>query len=269
VLISPLGYSPTGETFNLCAPEVARSIAVALNADKLLTLVEGKGLVDSRGRILTHMVPRDLEALMQRRRSLPEELQQQLVNAIEACRCGVQRVHLLSRQVDGILLKELFTHRGAGTLLSAEPYERTRTARIDDVGGILELLRPLEEQGILVRRSRELLETEIDRFTVVELDGMIIGCAALYCYPETAMAELACFVVHPDYRRGGCGDALLKHMRQQAKGQGIEQLFVLTTQTAHWFRERGFDPIPVDRLPLRKRALYNYQRNSKAFINTL
>lgn len=269
VLVSPLGYSPTGETFNLSSAEVARAVAVAINADKLIYLAEGKGLTDSRGRILTHQVPRELETLVARRKKLSEELRQQLGNAIEACRCGVQRIHLLSRLTDGVLLKELFTHRGAGTLLSAEPYERTRGASIDDIGGILELLTPLEEQGVLVRRSRELLEGEIDRFRVVELDGMIIGCAALYSYPEAQMGELACFVVHPDYRSGGRGDALLEQMCTQARQQGLEKLFVLTTQTAHWFRERGFETGSVDGLPLRKRSLYNYQRNSKVFIRKL
>lgn len=268
-LIPPLGYSPTGEVFNLSASDVGSSVAVALGADKLIYMLEGKGLTDSRGRLLTHLLPRDLEKIIQRRKTMPEELTQVLRNTINACRVGVDRAHLLNRSLDGALLKELFTRDGAGTLVSAEPYEQTRTARIDDVGGILELLGPMEESGVLVRRSRELMETEIDRFTVMERDGMIIGCAALYCYEKERMAELACVAVHDDYRNGGRGDTLLQLMEQQAKNRGMEKIFVLTTQTAHWFRERGFQSMPVKSLPIKRRELYNYQRNSKVFVKKL
>jgi amino-acid N-acetyltransferase len=268
-LIPPLGYSPTGEVFNLSAADVAASTAIALGADKLIALVEGKGLTDPRGRLITNVIAREAEAILARRKNLPEDVTQHLQAAVNACRRGVKRIHLLSRQLDGALLKELFTRDGAGTLVTAEPYEDTRKARIDDVGGILELLAPLEEKGVLVRRSRELLENEIDCFTVVERDGMVIACAALYPYEEDGMGELACVAVHEDYQHVGRGDALLLHLEASARSQGIDSLFVLTTQTAHWFRERGFEPRPIQSLPMKKRQLYNYRRNSKVFVKTL
>jgi len=268
-LIPPLGYSPTGEVFNLTAADVAGSVASAIAADKLILLLEEPGIKDSRGKILTNVIPDELEAILSRRRHIPDELRQSLASAIECCRYGVKRVHLLSRQMDGALLKELFSRDGVGTMLTAEHYEGIKTASIDDVGGILELLTPLEQQGILVRRSRELLETEIERFSVVVLDGMIIGCAALYPYASEQMAELAGIAVHPEYANQGRGDRLLAHMEQRALQDGIKRLFVLTTQTTHWFRERGFDPLPVEKLPMAKRTLYNYQRNSKVLIKRL
>lgn len=269
-LIPPLGYSPTGEVFNLTAADVAGSVASAIGADKLILLLEEQGSIkDNHGKILTNVVPEQLEAIVNRRRHMSDELRQSLVSAISCCRSGVKRVHLLSREMDGALLKELFSRDGVGTMLTAEPYEGIRDAGIDDVGGILGLLKPLEERGILVRRSRELLETEIDRFSVVELDGMIIGCAALYPYAQEQMAELACVAVHPDYAGGGRGDSLLGHLQQRALQSGIEKLFVLTTQTTHWFRERGFEPMPVEQLPVSKRTLYNYQRNSKVLVKSL
>ncbi len=169
-IIPPLGYSPTGEVFNLSAAEVAASVAIALNADKLISLVEGKGLTDSRNRLIPNLGPREVDGILRRRRSLPEDLIQHLRAAVSACRSGVKRVHLLNRQLDGVLLQELFTRDGVGTLITAEPYEETRTARIDDVPGLLELIKPLESQGVLVRRSRELLENEIDHFTIMERD---------------------------------------------------------------------------------------------------
>ncbi|QYZ66705.1 MAG: N-acetylglutamate synthase [Gammaproteobacteria bacterium (ex Lamellibrachia satsuma)] len=268
-IIPPIGYSPTGEVFNLSAADVAASVAIALGADKLISLVEGKGLTDSRGRLITNVVPRDVDTILSRRKRLAEDICQHLRAAVTACRSGVNRIHLLDRKGDGALLQELFTRDGSGTLITAEPYEETRTATIDDVGGLLELLEPLEAEGTLVRRSRELLETEIERFTLMERDGMAIACAALYPYAKEQIAELACVVVHPDYRDGGRGDWLLEQMETTARAQGIRQLFLLTTHTAHWFRERGFVTADLKSLPIKRRQLYNYQRNSKVLIKQL
>ncbi len=269
VLMTPVGYSPTGEVFNLSASEVATRTAIALGADKLISLLEGPGVLDAQGALLTHLTPRQVDALVVAPGSLPEEVIKSLQGAVSACRRGVKRIHLISRKTDGALLRELFTRDGIGTLITAEPFEDLRPARIEDVGGILELISPLEASGFLVRRSRERLETEIGRFLVMERDGMIIACAALYPYPGTGLGELAGLAVHPDYRSGGRGDKLLDGIETQARSHGIERLFVLTTQTAHWFQERGFEPAGLTALPMEKQALYNYRRNSKVFIKTL
>jgi len=267
-LVPGLGYSPTGEVFNLSAADVAGAVAAALGADKLIFLTESKA-GDARGRVISSMVPREVDQLLARRKNLPEDLARVLHNAAAACRAGVHRVHILDRHHDGILLSELFTRDGAGTLITAEPYELTRTARIEDVGGILELIAPLESAGVLVKRSRELLEQEIDQFVVVERDGAVIACAALYPFPDDGLAELACVAVHPDYRGAGRGDALLHHVEAKARTLGIGGLFVLSTRTTHWFRERGFLNAPVERLPRRRRDLYNWRRGSKVFVKPL
>ncbi|MCU7905773.1 MAG: amino-acid N-acetyltransferase [Candidatus Thiodiazotropha sp. (ex Epidulcina cf. delphinae)] len=268
-IIPPLGYSPTGEVFNLSAADVAASVAIALGAEKLISLVETKGLTDSHNRLIPNIMPKEVDALLNRRKQLAADLVQHLQAAVSACRSGVRRIHLIDRRLDGALLKELFTRDGIGTLITAEPYEETRTARIDDVGGLLGLIEPLEEQGVLVRRSRELLETEIDCFTLMERDGMAIACAALYPYPQESMAELACMAVHPDYRGDDRGNRLLIHMESLARRQDIHRLFILTTQAAHWFLERGFVQAELKDLPMRKRELYNYRRNAKVFIKPL
>jgi amino-acid N-acetyltransferase len=269
-LLPSIGYSPTGEVFNLSAQDVATSTAIALGADKLICLLEDSGVSDPDGRLLSSLDPREADRILEQRAGeLPEELVQHLQAAVKAVRSGVRRVHLVSRRLDGALLRELFTRDGTGTLLTATPYEELRTARIDDVGGILELIDPLERQGALVRRSREVLENEIGRFTVMERDGMVIGCAALYPYPAAAMAELACLAIHPDYRGGGRGDKLLEQVQARARAGQIRTLFVLTTQTAHWFRERGFVEGELGTLPMERRVLYNYRRNSKVFVKTL
>ena len=268
VLVPPLGYSPTGEVFNLNAADVAAETAIALQAEKLIFLTD-EPLRDSRRRPISSLLPAEAERLLARRKRLPEQQQRVLRNAVRAARNGVRRTHVLPRRVDGVLLRELFTRDGCGTLISREQWETIRRATIEDVGGILELIEPLEEAGVLVRRSRERIETEIDRFTVIERDGTIIACAALYPFPEARMAELACLAVHPDYRNQGRGDQLLERLEQEARQAGIEALFVLTTRTAHWFRERGFQPAELSRLPGRRKDLYNWQRRSRLFIKPL
>ncbi|MGV6826323.1 MAG: amino-acid N-acetyltransferase [bacterium] len=268
VLISPLGYSLTGEVFNLNAADVAAAVAHAVGADKLIFMTEER-LLDSHRRAISNMTPAGVDTLIKRRKSLSEQLVRALCNAATACRSGVDRCHLLPHGVDGALLKELFTRDGIGTLITAGEYESLRPATIGDVGGILELIEPLENSGTLVKRSREVLETEIEQFHVIERDGLIVGCAALYTYPRQKMAELACVAVHPDYRGNGKGDLLLAEMERQASRQGIEQLFVLTTQTAQWFRDRGFNPAPVKSLPGKRRDLYNWQRNSRLLIKQI
>lgn len=268
VLLSPIGYSPTGEVFNLSAEDVATAAAVHLRADKLIYLVDGAGVLNEKGELLRELAPAEAESLLKTHK-LPLPIERGLASAVQATRKGVRRVHLIDRHVDGSLLLELFTRDGIGTLVTGEAYEGTRQATIADVGGILELIRPLEEEGVLVRRSRELLEMEIDHFVVVERDGAIIACTALYPFPEEQVGEVACMAVHPDYRNQRRGDDLLKYVERQARGLGIRRLFVLTTRTAHWFQERGFVAGEIQDLPVKKQAMYNYQRRSKVFIKTL
>ncbi|MCC2680560.1 MAG: N-acetylglutamate synthase [Nitrosospira multiformis] len=277
-LLSPLGYSPTGEIFNLTLENVAAEAAIALKAEKLIFLMDTEGIekstVDSEQalllRELTVAEGRSLLREFGRKTvKLAEDAQLYLPFALHACERGVSRVHLISRHVDGAILQELFTHSGIGTMISEGPLQNLRDARIEDVGAILQLIEPLEADGTLVRRSRELLEMEIDRFVVIEHDRMTVGCAALYPFPDDMAGELACLTVHPDYRSAGCGDALLKAIEAKARSQGSKKLFVLTTRTAHWFVERGFLSADVSQLPKVKQGLYNYQRRSKVFMKPL
>ena len=269
VLLSPLGYSPTGEVFNLSAEEIATAVASELQADKLILLTEGDTLKDSRRRLITQLTLKEASTLLDSKRHLADSTRRQLQHAIAACHNGVRRVHLLERAHNGALLLELFTRDGYGTMITAEAYEDLREATIDDVGGVLELIKPLEDQGILVKRSRERLEMEIDHFFVTERDGTITACAALYPCDQPTLAELACLAVHADYHNAGRGEALLHAIEARALQAGIKKLVVLTTRTAHWFRERGFIAGDKSDLPKRKKALYNYQRNSKVFYKQL
>lgn len=268
IVLQPcIGYSPTGEAFNLSCEDVASSMAIALRADKLILFAGQPGLLDEEGRLRRELSVQ--EAMSRLERLNDDNARRSLLAVCRACQNGVKRAHIISYQQDGALLQELFTRDGTGTMVTDERYDEVRAATIEDVGGILELIRPLEEAGVLVRRSRELLEREIGYFTVDERDGTIIGCAALYPFVEEKMAELACVAVKDDYRKKGRGDALLAFIEKKAREQGVERLFVLTTRTAHWFVERGFQPAGVESLPARRKQLYNWQRNSKVFIKRL
>lgn len=268
VLLPPLGYSPTGDAFNLSYEDVGSQVAAALQAEKLIIYNSHPGVLNEAGDLVRELTVRQACDLLAGAASDGSD-KDLLKAACDACVKGVRRAHIISYIADGALLEELFTRDGSGTLVSDDNYEQIRRARVEDIGGIVELIQPLEEQGILVRRSRELLETEIDCFVVAERDGTIVGCAALYAYPEDKVGELSCFAVNPSYRRAGRGDDLLSMIEGRARSQGIEKLFVLTTQTEHWFRERGFQPSTVQSLPGPKLASYNTQRNSKVFVKAL
>lgn len=269
VVLGPTGYSTTGEVFNLLAEEVGTKTAIALKADKLIFLGKQQGLENEQGKLLREITPHQLDQhLIQYHDSQPE-FALHLQGAKDASLRGVHRVHLISYAYDGALIEELFTRDGIGTMVTDAHYEEVRMANIQDVGGLMTLLRPLEEEGILVYRSRERLENEIEQFAVIERDGMILACAALYPIPtgkdEIRSAEIACVAVHPAYRKSNRGSQILHFLEDKAQASGIQQLFVLTTRTAHWFLEHGFSRASVDDLPNARQALYNYQRNSLVF----
>lgn len=271
-VISPLGYSVTGEVFNLLAEEVATQVAIGLKADKLIGFCSNTGVLDEQGKVISELLPDQAQKhidLMENNGQRVSGTLRFLRAAVAACKAGVTRSHLISYSQDGALLKELFTRDGVGSQIVKESYERIRTANIDDIGGLLELIEPLEEQGVLVKRSRELLENEISHFQIVERDGMVIGCAALYPFDDDKMGELACLVSHPKYRRSARADNLLTHIEKKARELGLQSIFVLTTQSIHWFRERGFQFADISELPSAKKDLYNLKRNSKVLIRRI
>ena len=267
VLVSPLGYSATGETFNLSYTEVATDIAVELQADKIIAFTKTNGVLDDNGELLRQITLLQCEKLLLRKEL--SDSHYSLKACHKACDQGVSRAQIISYAEDGALIKELFTRDGFGTMVHRDSYELIRRARIDDVGGILNLIAPLEEQGILVRRSRERLEQEIEHFTVMEIDGTIVSCAALYPFVQDNAGELACVATHAEYQKGGRAAKLLAHIEKQASKIKMSQLFVLTTQTEHWFLEQGFKPSTLEILPQERKRLYNYQRNSKIFVKAL
>ncbi len=266
-LVPHIGYSPTGEVFNLAWEDVAESVALALKADKLLLYVEQLP-AGRRGEVLSELTAREAEALLKKDK-LSAPTRRAIERALRAVRGGVGRAHLLSRRADGATLLELFTHAGVGTMITADPVERLRPARIEDVGGILALIEPHEADGTLVKRNRKLLEQEIGNFEVIEHDGVIVGCAALYPFAEAKNAELACLAVAPDYRDAGYGERLLRACEERAKEKRIRRVFALTTRAQHWFVAQGFREAGVAALPEQRQSLYNWKRGSKVFLKRL
>jgi amino-acid N-acetyltransferase len=268
VLLSPLGFSPTGEVFNLSMEDVALSAATALRADKLIFITETPLMTDAGGAEIREVSVHQAHAILGSG-CLRTDAAFYFEHALNACRAGVPRAHMVPFSSDGAVLLEVFTHDGIGTMISAASLESLREATIEDVGGVLRLIEPLEANGTLVKRGRELIEREIDYFSVIEHDGVIFGCAALYPFPNEKMAEMACLTVSPDSQEQGDGERMLQHIEQRARASGFKRLFVLTTTAAHWFIKRGFVQKSFDDLPKDRQNMYNWQRKSLVLIKNL
>ncbi|MDP6536995.1 MAG: amino-acid N-acetyltransferase [Gammaproteobacteria bacterium] len=272
VMLSNLGYSLTGEVFNLSAEEIATKTAIALKADKLILLIPSDGVIDDSGKLVASLTEEDARCYANKLANRDDVesvcIRQALLASLRAYAHNVHRSHLISYKSDGALLQELFSREGNGSLLSGDNFDRLRDADINDVAGILTLIKPLEENGTLVKRSRELLETEIDNFKLIELEGATIACAAIYPISEDS-GEVACIAIDPRYYNKGYGDQLLSSLETTAREKNLNKLFVLTTVAAHWFLERGFVETDVSELPEGRKQLYNYQRKSKVLQKIL
>ena len=275
LLLSPFGFSPTGEAFNLTMEDVATSTAIALQADKLLFVTETPGIqedpADPDSPIDTELALADAEKLLAALPPplVPTDTAFYLRHCVRACRGGVERSHILPFAIDGSLLMEVFTHDGIGTMVVDEKLESLRQATADDIGGVLHLIEPFERDGTLVKRDRMEIERDIGDYTVIEHDGVIFGCAALYPYPESRTAEMAAFTVSPQVQGQGDGERILKRVEQRAKAMGLESIFVLTTRTMHWFIKRGFVQVDADWLPEARKRKYNWDRRSQVFVKKL
>jgi amino-acid N-acetyltransferase len=275
VMLSPFGFSPTGEAFNLSMEDVAASAAIALQADKLIYVTEVKGIpldpTDPQSEIDTELALADARKLLA---NLPNPIQPTdtafyLQHAVKASEHGVERVHIVPYSVDGSVLMESFTHDGVGTMIVDEKLESLREATADDIGGVLQLIEPFEKNGTLVKRDRTEIERDIGLYTVIEHDGVIFGCAALYPYPESRTGEMSALTVSPDVQSQGDGERILKRVEQRAKMAGLESIFVLTTQTMHWFLKRGFAQVDPEWLPDARKRKYNWDRRTQVLVKKL
>jgi amino-acid N-acetyltransferase len=278
VLLSPFGFSPTGDAFNLAMEEVATSVATALQADKLIFLTEVPGIrmrpLEPAGEdnpIDTELPLAAAEKLLLQlpAANQPSDVAFYLQHCVKACKSGVERSHIIPYAVDGAILLEVYVHDGIGTMVVDEKLESLREASSDDVGGILQLIEPFEKDGTLVKRSRTEIERDVGNYTILEHDGVIFACAALYPYPEGRTAEMAALTVSPDVQGQGDGERVLKRVEQRAKAAGLDSIFVLTTRTMHWFIKRGFVQVDPEWLPEARKRKYNWDRKSQVLVKKL
>jgi amino-acid N-acetyltransferase len=278
VLISPFGFSPTGEAFNLTMEEVATSVAISIQADKLIFLTETPGIPLDTTLPISEDNPIDTELPLDAAKKMlatlapaqrPTDPAFYLQHCVKACEGGVERSHILPFAVDGALLLEVYVHDGIGTMIVDEKLESLREATADDIGGILQLIEPFERDGTLVKRDRTEIERDVDHYSVIEHDGVIFGCAALYPYPEARTAEMAALTVSPQSQSQGDGERILKRVEQRAKAAGLESIFVLTTRTMHWFIKRGFLQVDPEWLPEARKRKYNWDRRSQVLVKKL
>ncbi len=278
VLLSPFGFSPTGEAFNLTMEEVATSVATDLQADKLIFLTEIPGLaldpsqpISEDNSIDTELPLLAAEKMLATLPSaqLPTDTAFYLQHCVKACKGGVERSHILPFALDGALLLEIYVHDGIGTMIVDEKLESLREATPDDVGGVLQLIEPFERDGTLVKRDRTEIERDITNYSIIEHDGVIFGCAALYPYPEARTAEMAALTISPQVQGQGDGERILKRVEQRAKAAGLDSIFVLTTRTMHWFIKRGFAQVDPDWLPEARKRKYNWDRKSQVLVKKI
>ncbi|MCU7799626.1 MAG: amino-acid N-acetyltransferase [gamma proteobacterium symbiont of Lucinoma myriamae] len=269
ILLSPVGYSPTGEIFNINGEDLATLSSIELNADKLIFIDDTRGIFDHEKNLLHEITTQELDTIINTEDTEQSDVIRHYQRISHASKMAVQRVHIIDRNIDGSLLLELFTQRGIGTLVCTDHLEDIRSANIEDVNGIIELIKPLEDSGLLVKRSRERLETEIKNFYIIEREKQIIGCAALYLFDNKQQAEIACLAIAPEYQSQGRGEKLFSHICKEAQKKNLKELFILTTQATHWFIEHGFNKKTLQDLPGEKQVLYNYQRNSAVFVKEL
>ena len=278
VLLSPFGFSPTGEAFNLTMEEVATSVAIAIQADKLLFLTEVPGIRINPDQPEGEDNPIDTELPLAAAEKLlsalpagerPSDTAFYLQHCVKACKGGVERSHILPFATDGALLLEIYVHDGIGTMVVDEKLESLREATPDDVGGILQLIEPFEKDGTLVKRDRTEIERDAGQYSVIEHDGVIFACAALYPYPEAKTAEMAALTVSPQSQGQGDGEKILRRIEQRARASGLQSIFVLTTRTMHWFIKRGFVQVDTDWLPEARKRKYNVDRKSQVLVKKL
>jgi amino-acid N-acetyltransferase len=278
VLLSPFGFSPTGEAFNLTMEEVATSVATDLQADKLIFLTEIPGIALDPTKPMTEDNPIDTELPLAAAEKmlatlpsahLPTDTAFYLQHCVRACKNGVERSHILPFATDGALLLEVYVHDGIGTMVVDEKLESLREATPDDVGGVLQLIEPFERDGTLVKRDRTEIERDITNYSIIEHDGVIFGCAALYPYAESRTAEMAALTISPQVQGQGDGERILKRVEQRAKAAGLDSIFVLTTRTMHWFIKRGFVQVDPDWLPEARKRKYNWDRKSQVLVKKL
>jgi amino-acid N-acetyltransferase len=276
VIVSPIGYSPIGQIFNLSYEQTAANIAVAINADKLIYYVDANGILNERGELIPELTSEKAHKLISHieEKPSPESAQNLsyddfniLKSSVFAIKNKIKKVHLINRNIDGSLIEELFTEKGSGTILTEFALENFRKATEGDLKDIYRILFPLEKRKIFIERDLTQIKGMINQFYVLEHDKKFVGCVSLNSFKESL--ELASFSIEPKYQRLGFGKKLLKFCELEAKKLKYDEIFILTTQSEHWFAENGFKEKSKELMPTFKKKTYQSERNSKYLTKKL
>ncbi len=249
-VLGPLGFDGEGHTYRLLTDAAAFETARALKADKLIYITAHDSLI-GRDRMSEQLPVSEAEKYFNANKdSLPTPLRLKLQHAIQACHLGISRVHLVDGRQDEALLGEIFLNEGTGTMIYANEYQAIRPAQKKDVPALRNLMKRAEKNQELLPRSRQHLLANLQNYSVFEMDGHVVGCAALIIYPEQAAAEIASLVIHPSHRGQGIGRKLMNYLEQNARERGAQKLYVVSTQAAKYFQSLSdFTPVEPEKLP--------------------
>jgi len=240
-----------------------------LKATKLIYITTNDGLV-YQGQLIRQMLVADLNAILSKP-GFPPEMVSKARNAAAACTAGVQRVHIINGRVDEGLLAEVFSNEGIGTLIYANEYQQIRPAKKKDIRAIQVITKNSVESSELVKRTRAMIEKQLNDYYLFEIDKNPVACVALHVYPEFSKGELACLYVSPSHENQGIGQKLIQYVETKAREMGLAELLTLSTQAFTYFQSKaGFSEGSPDDLPPGRREKYDQSgRNSKVLVKKL
>jgi amino-acid N-acetyltransferase len=267
-----IGWSAKGKPYNLSSNELACTISIALKASKLFFLTNGKTLTAENYSLpadaavaedgtVTQLTVSGAGEFLKRNSNKSDPFLDFIALAHRACTAGVKRVHIIDGAADGMILKEIFSNRGLGTMIYSNQHENMRQMTPNDIPEVLRLMQPAIEEAILIPRTAADLEERIEDYHVYEVDGSIHACGALHLYDDR-QGEIAAIVVDEAYANFGIGNKIISYLIDRAVTLRLKAVFVLTTQTSDWFESLGFAEVKIDELPPARKKTYNKKRKS-------
>lgn len=257
-----IGWNSIGHPYNISSMLLAQQVAVNLKADKLFYVTQGGGLYNADSNVPA-MTLEEVDDFINQN-TVNDETKAVLQTAKDACQNGVTRVHLVDGAQDGVILTEIFSDLGSGTMIYTSNYGKIRPMEQTDIPSVLGIIGPFVKSGKLLPRTQQQLENTFGDYVVYSVDGGVHACAALHLY-EDGQAEIAAVAVDEHFEHMGIGPKLIESLIAKAKSKNVKSVFIMTTQAADWFEKLGFEEDKIESLPEKRREMWTAQRNSKVF----